>query len=177
MKKTLLALMLSLSSLAFADPVVFNMELGKTTEQEVKDMYETTEDGVNRYSKGNQYFISPQAIDIEDLNSLLVIFDEKGILTAVISKFQETDNMNHKKFEHFFGILQSKYKLVKKQKPFVGDRYGKFRNGDTEILLEAPHMGGFQVNLIYERKEFIEAYKKISAEDKKSQKTNDSNML
>ena len=55
MKKLFSIILLSLSSIAFADPIVFKMELGKTTESEVKEMYRLIDDGVNYYSNGNQY--------------------------------------------------------------------------------------------------------------------------
>ena len=43
MKKFVLPLLTALSLPAFADPTVFKMELGKTTEQEVKEMYTLTQ--------------------------------------------------------------------------------------------------------------------------------------
>lgn len=48
MKKFVLPLLTALSLPVFADPTVFKMELGKTTEQEVKEMYTLTQDGTNR---------------------------------------------------------------------------------------------------------------------------------
>ena len=54
----------SLSAPVFADPTVFKMELGKTTESEVKEMYSTTLNGVNIYTDGNQYYIDTKEIDL-----------------------------------------------------------------------------------------------------------------
>lgn len=177
MKKTLLALMLGFSSLAFADPVVFKMELGKTTEAEVKEMYNLESDGVNRYSNGNQYYIDPTQLDLEDLKSTFVIFDEKGILVYVSSEFNsipsiEGSKVRYKKFDYLYKILASKYKLVKKERPFVGEQYAKFKDGNSEIELSEPHMDGFKIDLRYARKEFLDAFKKIKSEETK-QKTKD----
>ncbi|TRC56574.1 hypothetical protein FEA47_00040, partial [Mannheimia haemolytica] len=76
-KATLFA---TISTSVLAEPTVFKMELGKTTETDVKEMYNLEPEGVNKYSKGNQYFIDPTQLDLEDLKSTLIIFDEKGVL-------------------------------------------------------------------------------------------------
>ncbi len=95
------------------------MELGKTTETDVKEMYNLEPEGVNKYSKGNQYFIDPTQLDLEDLKSTLIIFDEKGVLVFVGSEFNsissiEDSKNRYKKFDYLYKILASKYKLVKK---------------------------------------------------------------
>ncbi|AGI32398.1 TPA: hypothetical protein PXF07_001739 [Mannheimia haemolytica] len=153
------------------------MELGKTTETDVKEMYNLEPEGVNKYSKGNQYFIDPTQLDLEDLKSTLIIFDEKGVLVFVGSEFNsissiEDSKNRYKKFDYLYKILASKYKLVKKERPFVGDQYAKFKDGNSEIELSEPHMGGFKINLTYAKKEFLDAFQKIQSEDKK-QKTKD----
>lgn len=176
MKKTLLALMLGVSSLAFADPVAFKMELGKTTENEAKEMYSLESDGVNRYSNGNQYYIDSKQLELEDLTRGYIIFDEKGILAYVGAEFttipSKSSKERYKKFNYLYKILADKYKLVKKERPFVGDQYAKFKDGNTEIELSEPHMGDFKIVLSYTRKDLVDAYKKKSAEDEK-QKTKD----
>ena len=101
----------------FADPTVFKMELGKTTESEVKEMYSTTLNGVNIYTDGNQYYIDTKEIDFDGLKSAEVIFDKQGVLVAVLSTLVESDPMNHGRFSHIYGILNNKYKLVKKETP------------------------------------------------------------
>lgn len=116
------------------------MELGKTTETDVKEMYNLEPEGVNKYSKGNQYFIDPTQLDLEDLKSTLIIFDEKGVLVFVGSEFNsissiEDSKNRYKKFDYLYKILASKYKLVKKERPFVGDQYAKFKDGNSEIEL------------------------------------------
>lgn len=177
MKKLLLTLLFSVSLPSLADPTVFKMELGKTTEQEVKEMYNLEPDGVNKYSNGNQYYIDPTQLDLEDLKSTFIIFDEKGVLVYVSSDFNSISSMEnsksrYKKFDYLYKILANKYKLVKKERPFVGDQYAKFRDGGSEIELSEPHMGGFKISLSYARKDFLDAFDKKQSEDKK-QKTKD----
>ena len=115
MKKLAFLLLASLSAPVFADPTVFKMELGKTTESEVKEMYSTTLNGVNIYTDGNQYYIDTKEIDFDGLKSAEVIFDKQGVLVAVLSTLVESDPMNHGRFSHIYGILNNKYKLVKKE--------------------------------------------------------------
>lgn len=177
MKKFVLPLLAMLSIPAFADPTVFKMELGKTTEQEVKEMYSLQSNGINNYSDGNQYYINPREIDFDGLKSTLVIFDTQGILVGVLSTLHETDSMKHGTFSHLYDILNSKYKLVKKERPFVGDQFAKFKDGKTEITLNAPHMGGFEVSLDYIRTDLLENYKKRSAKDKEARAKNDASAL
>nr|DAF33502.1 MAG TPA: hypothetical protein [Inoviridae sp.] len=177
MKKLLLTLLFSVSLPSLADPTVFKMELGKTTEQEVKEMYNLEPDGVNKYSNGNQYYIDPTQLDLEDLKSTFIIFDEKGFLVYVSSDFNSISSMEnsksrYQKFDYLYKILANKYKLVKKERPFVGDQYAKFKDGSSEIELSEPHMGGFKISLSYARKDFLDAFDKKQSEDKK-QKTKD----
>ena len=140
-------------------------------------MYNLEHDGVNKYSNGNQYYIDPTQLDLEDLKSTFIIFDEKGVLVYVSSDFNSISSMEnsksrYKKFDYLYKILANKYKLVKKERPFVGDQYAKFRDGGSEIELSEPHMGGFKISLSYARKDFLDAFDKKQSEDKK-QKTKD----
>ena len=177
MKKFVLPLLTALSLPVFADPTVFKMELGKTTEQEVKEMYTLTQDGTNRYSDGNQYYIDRKEIDFEGLKSTLVIFDKQGVLVGVLSTLHESNPMNHETFSRIYGVLNNKYKLVRKERPFVGDQFAKFKDGKTEITLNAPHLGNFEVNLDYVRSELIDNYKKRSVKEKEDKAKNDASAL
>jgi hypothetical protein len=177
MKKFVLPLLTALSLPVFADPTVFKMELGKTTEQEVKEMYTLTQDGTNRYSDGNQYYIDRKEIDFEGLKSTLVIFDKQGVLVGVLSTLHESNPMNHETFSHIYGVLNNKYKLVRKERPFVGDQFAKFKDGKSEITLNAPHLGNFEVNLDYVRSELIDNYKKRSVKEKEDKAKNDASAL
>ncbi|WP_256856052.1 hypothetical protein [Rodentibacter ratti] len=177
MKKLALTLLFTFSAPAFSDPTVFKMELGKTTEQEVKEMYSLEQDGINSYSDGNQYYINTREIDFDGLKSTLVIFDKQGILVGVLSTLSESDPMKHGTFSHLYKILNNKYKLVKKERPFVGDQFAKFKDGNTEITLNAPHMGNFEIRLDYIRNNLLENYKKRNAKDKKAKIENDASAL
>ena len=177
MKKLAFLLLASLSAPVFADPTVFKMELGKTTESEVKEMYSSTLKGANRYVDGNQYDIDIKEIDFDGLKSTEVVFNQQGVLVGVMSILVESAPMKHGRFSHIYGILNNKYKLVKKETPFVGDQLAIFKDGNTEIRLSAAHMGNFKIYLEYTHNELLDAYKKRSMEDKKAKDKKDAESL
>ncbi len=51
-------------------------------------------------------------------------------------------------FKKTLATLSGKYKLVEKRAPFVGDSYAKFRQGDSIVGLDAPHLS-FNMSLRY----------------------------
>ncbi|MBR0572657.1 hypothetical protein KB562_00310 [Pasteurella atlantica] len=148
------------------------MELGKSTEQEIKNMYSLKKEGINKYSNGNQYYINPSELNLSDLKSTLIIFNEKNILVGVSSVLPKKSG----KFKYLYNILNSKYKLVKEEIPFVGDKFAKFKDGKSEIILDAPHLG-FQIYLDYLHSNFIDAVNKAKLEKEKQRRQNDASVL
>ena len=53
-----------------------------------------------------------------------------------------------------YKLLREKYKLVGSRIPFVGDTWAKFVDGNTEILLDAPHLS-FSMTLEYEHNSLL----------------------
>src|SRR3990167_10281849 len=91
MKKGI-ALAISLfSSIAFADPTIFNMELGKTTESHLKSMYNVQHTGTNKYSNGNMYSVPASDINFDGLQKITTIFDTKGVLIAVLTTLPRSE--------------------------------------------------------------------------------------
>jgi hypothetical protein len=60
--------------------------------------------------------------------------------------------------------LAGKYKLVRKNQPFVGDAQATFRQGDSSIELDAPHLS-FSMTLSYMTNTLQKAFKQQSARD------------
>ena len=96
---------------------------------------------------------------------------------GVLSTLHESNPMNHETFSRIYGVLNNKYKLVRKERPFVGDQFAKFKDGKSEITLNAPHLGNFEVNLDYVRSELIDNYKKRSVKEKEDKAKNDASAL
>lgn len=170
MKKLLVSALAFISHSVLADPTVFNMELGKTSENEVKEMYSVVAAGKNYYSNGNFYNIPTHQIDFDGLKNVQVIFDNKGVLVAVLT------NLHKSKFDYLNSILSKKYKLVKKEIPFVGNKLVKFRDGGTEIILDAPHLS-FEMDMLYIRSDFFKKYQQKSTQDKNSKKNSEASQL
>ncbi len=82
------------------------------------------------------------AFDIEDLKEVWFVFDEREalVLTAL--------TMDKNGFDRIYQTLAGKYRLVRKDIPFVGDKYARFEQGDVVIEIDAPHMD-FTMTLSY----------------------------
>lgn len=141
----LVALMSPLSVLA--DTTVFGLTLGKTTESELKDKYPDVEDGgVNKWTQGAMYGVPVSNVDFEGIKRLNVVLDEDKHVTAVFV------GLDKNRFNFVNSSLAKKYKLVKKDIPFVGDKYARYKNEEDVINIYAPHMS-FDMTIEYlERK-------------------------
>lgn len=170
MKKTLLLVALAFSSTAFADPEIFDMELGKTTESQLKSLYNVSQTGTNKYSHGNMYSIPTSAIDFEGLKKITTIFDENKTLVSVITELPKS------KFDYLHKLLNKKYKKTSQKIPYVGKKSAEYSDGNTIISLEAPHMS-FQMSMSYSRSEFVESFKNISNIEKRQKEQNESSKL
>lgn len=161
-----LAMALALFSCsALSDPTIFKMTLGKTTEEQMKAIYRAEHTGTNKYSDGNMYSVSPSEIGFDGLQDVTVIFNSKGVLNAVIATFPKS------KFNYLNQLLGEKYKLVRKNIPFVGDSSATYRDGETEITLNAPHLS-FELSMSYIQDDFMKSFNdKSEAEQQQKQKS------
>lgn len=161
------ALFLTLTTTAMAGTTVLNVEIGKTTRQQFVTEMETKAElinkGVNKYSSGEMLQTSGKAYDIEGLYSVLFIFDANNLLAGVVM------NMNKNAFDRVYLAIGSKYKVVKLEKPFVGNRYAKFKTKDATIEIVAPHLS-FEMDVNYLSTELEKQFKKISQEESNAKK-------
>lgn len=67
-------------------------------------------------------------------------------------------------FDRIYQNLAEKYSLVRKDVPFVGDKYVRFEQGDTIIEIDAPHMS-FDMAVIYMTADFKKQSEKTSHEE------------
>lgn len=155
MKRGLALAITLLSSSAFADPTIFGMELGAMTEKDLKDTYNVRHTGMNKYSRGNMYSIPVSSIDFQGLKEVTTIFSAEGKLVAVLTTLPKA------KFDYLNQALSGKYKKVSQKIPFVGNKSATYREGDTEIILEAPHMS-FDMSMNYVNDQLMKSYKQQS---------------
>lgn len=159
-----------MSAHVFADPSIFGLELGKTTEQQLKAMYDVQPKGMNKYSSGNMYSVPESSIDFDGLQEVTTIFDRKGVLIAVLTNFPKS------KFSYLNQAIGGKYKLIDQNIPFVGNKSVIYRDGATEISLDAPHMS-FTMSMNYIRDDFMRTYNEQSEAEKRQKQASESSQL
>tara|TARA_B100000700_G_scaffold331794_1_gene468847 strand:- start:12480 stop:12995 length:516 start_codon:yes stop_codon:yes gene_type:complete len=171
MKKTIIALFaLLISNVALADPTVFGLTISKTKVEELKNKYSVTYTGQNKYSGGDMYEIATGQIGFDGLNSLTAIFSKEGVLIAVLTGFPKS------KFDYLKSSLSNKYQLVSQKIPFVGNKSAKYKDGNTEIELNAPHMS-FEMTMNYIHTDLLRAFNNQSASEERAKKKKESSML
>ena len=155
---------------AAADPAPFGLELGKSTTTEIAARYDLSPSGINRYSGGKMFTIDPDDLDFDGLESVEIIMSEDGVLLAVLTSLPKS------RFDALFDMLQAKYKVIDSERPFVGNQYAKFIDGDTEITLEAPHLS-FSMDLSYIRRDLREAADRQRAMDAVQKRASEASQL
>lgn len=149
---------------ALADPTVFGLEVGETTEVEFHDVYRAKYIGVNESNGGNIYHIFPEEIDFDGIHEAEVVFDLNGILHQVHLKF------NNGNFSYLKEILDEQYEEEDNYLP----SYIRYRDGNTTIELSAA-VAHIKMQLMYLHDEMRkkneihrEAVKQQKLEDDKS---------
>jgi hypothetical protein len=154
----------------FANPAPFGLEVGKMTIKEFKDKCQFKSEGINKWTLGEMFSLSPMDINFKGLRSIDVVFDQNGVLVAVLTR------LDKERFDSVLNMLQNKYRLIDKNTPFVGSRFATFFEDDVQIDLNAKHLS-FEMAMDYTTKEFLESYKDQCAKDiEKIQQTELSNL-
>jgi hypothetical protein len=148
MKKIIGFTIFLLSSVNFSGLTVFEMELGKTTETQLKSMYNIQKTGINKYSGSNKYSVPISAINFNGLKEVTTTFNDKGVLVAVYAIFRK------EKFDYLKQVLDDKYLFINKNIPFVGDKSITYKEGDVTITLDSPHIG-FSTTILYIMDDFM----------------------
>jgi len=159
-----------LTSTASADPTIFGMEIGKMTEKELKSTYSVNHIGTNKYSNGNMYSVPASSINFEGLQEVTTIFSTDGKLVAVLTTLPKS------KFDYLNNALGGKYKLISQQIPFVGDKKATYRDGATEITLDAPHLS-FKMSMNYISYELMNAFNKQSRAESRQKQQSEASQL
>ena len=142
-----LALSAAFPNASNADPTVFGLEMGKTTEKDFQGKYKAKRVGTSKWNDGSIYEISPGEIDFRGLEKALAIFSPDGALHL----FEMQLHKDH--FDYLKGILDEKYKVNQSKVPSVGNKYVQYVDGLTVIEINAPHLS-FDMRVTYSRVEF-----------------------
>jgi hypothetical protein len=155
---------------ATANPSVFGLELGSTTVKQLTSQYDASAIGMNKYTQGPMFEIRASQIDFEGLKEVTAIFSGDNQLVGVLASFPKS------KFDYLYNALGPKYQKVNEKIPFVGDKSATFRDGQTEITIEAPHMG-FDMSLNYIHDVLNQAFTSQSQAEKREQQKRESSQL
>lgn len=161
------ALLIAVAAEAVAGTSVLNVELGKTTSQQlIAEMganTKLTSQGINQYSHGEMLLTSGEVYNIAGLNNVLFIFDESGVLSGVVL------NMQKHTFDKVYQAISSKHKVAQLVKPFVGNRYARFNTSDAVIEINSPHLS-FEMDVLYVSKDLHNYFEKRSKAEREAKR-------
>ncbi|HHR5971939.1 TPA: hypothetical protein ACS71W_003500 [Providencia alcalifaciens] len=157
MKRMSVLLMLFVSFFTFADVSVIGITINQDTKEDIEKKY------VIENKDGAVWELKRSEIPIEGIKKAEVIFQDKHVkgVWLVVNKYR---------FDYFFDALKSKYKLIKKDIPFVGDQYAQFEKENVLIWIDAPHMG-FNMDVVYMDKKYkkeLDIYRNKMKQEKKN---------
>lgn len=144
---------------AYADTTVFGMTLGKSTLDDFKKEYPlAVKKEVFGLTDEVIYSVPINEINFDGLKSEHVIFNQGNKLTAIILKIDK------RRFDEIHALLSKKYKVSKKDVPFVGDRFVKYKSGEDVIGLNSPHLS-FEMTLVYAERKFMDVFHQREIEE------------
>lgn len=156
-KQMSILLLLFVSFFTFAEVSVIGITINQDTKEDIEKKY------VIENKDGAVWELKRSEIPIEGIKKAEVIFQGdhvKGVWLVV----------EKHRFNYFFDALKSKYKLIKKDVPFVGNQYARFEKDDVLIWIDAPHMS-FNMDVVYMDKKYkkeLDAYSNKMKQEKKN---------
>lgn len=122
--------------------------------------------GINRYSRGPMVKPDITRFGIDGLEDMTLIFDDKEVLAAIIL------TMRKHQFDKVHGHMRSKYAVREQRIPHVGNRYVRYGAPGATMEINAPHMS-FSMKVLYQRDDFVAAYRRISREEERRKQNNE----
>lgn len=163
-------LVLAAAQTAFAgnNAAPLGVELGVASYDQVKQNLgkktRLSDAGTNAYSDGPMLKGSGEGLEIDGLQEITFIFDKANRLAGVVMTLPK-GGMGSENVKQIVGMLSKKYKVVKKDIPFVGDAYARFKQGASIIEVSAPHLG-FSMEVRYLANDLVAALNTRSETEK-----------
>lgn len=121
--------------------------------------------GANKWTGGPMLKSKGEGLDIEGLEEITFIFGQDNKLDGVVM------TLGKHRLKEVADALRKKYKPVRENFPFVGDASATYRQGDSLVKLNAPHLS-FSMEVIYLTKRLDEGFNRgSSAEEAQRRKT------
>lgn len=152
----------------------FSLGIGKTQFDDIKQTLDAWDCDYNATSNiTNGIFASCPAKSFEFnglVGNVIFIFDDKKTLDAA------SLTMRKDIFDSIITSLKAKYKLVKHQRPFVGNAYAKFVKNQVNIAVDAPHMS-FEMSVIYSTESFDKRLVQMQQDEQQQKKKRQQDQL
>lgn len=185
MKLTRMILIAALAMVArcalAANAAPLGLELGVATQAQVRQQLngqtQLEEAGTNQYSGGKMLKGHGEGLGIDGLSEIVFIFDTSDKLAAVLMTLPKGEgfgDLHNGNFTKTAKALAAKYKLVEKSQPFVGNARATFRQGDSVVELDAPHMS-FTMALRYMTQALQKAFKQQSTSNQAAKERTQAN--
>ena len=159
---------MAISAAAWAgNAAPMGLELGIATvgqvQKEIGGKARLEDGGTNKFSGGRMLKGDGEGLGIEGLSEIVFVFDAGDRLAGVVMTLPKgpfNDN-----FRRVMAMLDGKYRVAAKRVPSVGDSYAKYRQGDSVVELDAPHLS-FEMSLRYLTDRLLSDFEKKSAAEK-----------
>jgi hypothetical protein len=162
-----MCLLWAASSVWAGNAAPLGMEIGVATLDQVKreigGRTRLADSGTSAYSDGPMLKGNGEGLDVDGLSEITFIFDADKRLAGVVMTLPK-GGMRSEGVQRMVRLLGEKYKLVRKEIPFVGNAYARFKQGNSTILLDAPHMS-FSMDVSYLSDALLARLNQRSAEE------------
>ncbi|USR67155.1 hypothetical protein NFC79_21255 (plasmid) [Providencia stuartii] len=162
-KKISAFLVLFVSFFSFAEVSVIGIMINKAMKEDVERNYHIES------KNGDLWELSRNEIQIEGVKKVEVIFESDYVKAVWLT-------VDKGKFDYFFEALKGKYSLIKKDIPFVGNKYATFEKNGIAMWINAPHMS-FEMDVVYMDKKYKNKREEIIKESKENKKTKELEQL
>jgi hypothetical protein len=112
--------------------------------------------GTNKWTGGPMLRSDGDGLEVEGLQGILFIFGQDQKLDGVVM------TLGKDRLKEVLAALRKKYKTVRENIPFVGDTSATYRQGDSLVRVEAPHLS-FSMEVLYLSQRLNEAFNKGSS--------------
>lgn len=171
-KKITFALMSTFAAAtAMADPAPFGFELNKASLEQVKaGTTGFSLSGYNKFTGGPMLQGSGAEFGLEGLREVTFVFDGEEVLHGVLL------DMPKYRFDAINSHLLGKYTLEEELIPFVGNKYTRYRDGDSTVEIHSPHLS-FDMQVIYQTDALELAYETTKAAERQAKQNHEGGQL
>jgi len=125
-KRSILFFLIIIPFKAFADPIPFGIQVGKTTLDEIKSKFKVTTTGARTKCSGNQTY-QIDATQVNGAYGVSISIDSDGIAHSLSTRFPK------KNYVKALALFSEKYHLDLSRFPKKGKTSIRFSDGHTEI--------------------------------------------